>query len=110
MLIACIIVICVLILFVAITFFMTYKVYKFQLEGGVLKVQNKGSHLKIYFNDNIIKDVFSPQLLKGEIIEFKLGEKELKLSAKSNNFGNKLSIKIFEGEKQLATNGIEIKK
>ena len=100
----------VLIIFAVVTFFMTYKNIEFSLEGGVLKVKNIGSHLKLYFNGNLIKDVFMPQLFSGEIVEFKIGEKELKLDCKCNTFGNKFSVKIYDGEDMIASNGVEIKK
>ena len=109
MLIACLVVIALLIVFVLVTFFITKKNFKFDMEGGVLRVQNIGSHLKIYFNENLIKDVFSPQLINGEKITFKINEKEFSLSCKSNVFGNKLKIEIFEGEKLLTSNGVELK-
>lgn len=109
MLIAFLVVIALLIVFVVITFFITKKNYKFDLEGGTLRVQNIGSHLKIYFNEELIKDVFSPQLFSGEKVEFKIGEKELSITCKSNYLGNKLRVEIFDGETLLADNGVEIK-
>lgn len=109
MLIACISLVGVLILFVAITFFMTYKRYQFEVEGGKLRVQTMGSHLKIFFNDNLIKDVFSPQLFNGEQVSFNIGEKEFQINCKCNKFGNKLKVEILDGEKIIATNGVELK-
>lgn len=109
MLIACIVLICVLVLFVSLTFVMTYKNYTFNLEGGVLRMQNMGSHLKIFFNDNLLKDVFSPRLFEGENIEFNIGEKEFKLFCKCNFFGNKFQVDVFEGEQTVASNGVKIK-
>lgn len=109
MLIACLVAIALLIVFVLATFFITMKKYSFDFEGGVLTIKNVGSHLKIYFNEELIKDVFSPQLINGEKIVFNIGEKEYSLSAISNAFGNKLKIEIFEGEKVVLSNNVEIK-
>lgn len=109
MLIATIIVICVLIAFVLATFLMTYKNYKFDLEGGVLHVQSKGSHLKIYFNEVLLKDVFSPRLYEGETVEFKIAEKEFSLFCKCNFLGNKLQVDVLDGDKVVATNNVKIK-
>jgi len=109
MLIACIVVICLLVVFVAVTFFITFKKYSFELEGGNLKVQTIGSHLKIYFNNELIKDVFSPQLFNGEKVEFQIGEKEYNLFCKCNSVGNKLKVEILDGEKVVAENGVQLK-
>lgn len=109
MLYACLAVIAVLIIFVGVTFFMTLKNFKFQLAGGELKVKNIGSHLKIFFNNVLIKDVFSPQLLNGEKVDFEIGEKQYKLSCKTNAFGNKMQIEVFEGETLVADNGVKTK-
>ena len=75
----------------------------------VLTVKNIGSHLKIYFNDTLIKDVFSPHLIEGEKVDFKIGEKDFKLDCKCNKLGNKFAVKIFEGEKEVAGNEVVIK-
>lgn len=110
MLIACLVVIGVLVAFVLATFFITLKNYKFSIEDGLLRVQNIGSHLRIYFNNSLIKDIFSPHLFDGEKVEFMIGEKQFSLNCQTNYWGNKLSVEIFEGDKVLATNGVEIKK
>ena len=107
-LIACICMIALLVLFVSVTFLMTYKNIKFDFEGGVLKVRTMGSHLRIYFNEKLVKDIFSPHLLKGEKVDFNIGEKSFSLHAKSNSLGNKLSVKVFEGENVVLDNNVEI--
>ena len=74
MLYACLAFLALLIIFVLVTFLLTFKTYKFEFEGGQLRVVNVGSHLKIYFNKTLLNDVFSPQLIKGENVDFKIGE------------------------------------
>lgn len=107
-LIAFICVTCLLVVFVLTTFLMSYKNIKFDFEGGNLRVQTIGSHLKIYFNDNLIKDTFSPQLFKGEKVEIKINEKDFVVNCRCNSLGNKLSVKVFEGESVVLSNNIEI--
>ena len=109
MIIACIVLVSVLVIFVLSTFLMTYKNYKFEIEGGELRVNSSGSHLKIYFNNNLLQDVFSPQLFKGETVNISIKEKELQVFCKCNYLGNKLKVEVLEGDKIVATNGIEIK-
>ena len=110
MLIACVCLIGVLLIFVLVTFLMTHKNYNFAIQGGKLRVQTVGSHLKLYFNDNLIKDVFSPHLFNGEVVDFKIEEKELKVCCQCNAFGNKLKVEILDGKKVVASNGVEFKK
>lgn len=110
MLIACIAVVCLLLIFIAVTFFMTYKTYTFDLEEGKLKVKNISSHLKIYFNDDLIKNVLSPQLYVGEKIDFKINDNEYILFCKCNRLGNKLRIEILKDDKTIYDNGVIIEK
>lgn len=108
MLIAFICVVVLLLVFVLITFLITNKTFVFDVEGGKLKVQNKGSHLKIYFNENLLKDVFSPQLFNGEKVEFKINNKDYNLVCKCNKLGNKFKVEVFSGEELVASNGVEL--
>ena len=108
MLIACIVLVCVLVAFVAITFFITRKNITLQIQEGLLRITNQGSHLKVYLNDNLIQDVFSPPILNGADIMINLGEKEYKLFCKCNTWGTKMKVDLLDGEKVIASNGVEI--
>ena len=108
MFIAVIAVVAALLIFVLLTFLLTRKSFKFQIEDGELKIQNSGSHLKVFFNNQIVKDVYSPQLFIGEKIQFKLNDKDLSLFTKCNQWGTKFQVQIFEGDKMIADNGVVI--
>lgn len=109
MLIALIVVAFVLVVFVGVGLLLTHRKFEFDIEGGKLLVKNSGSHLKIYFNEKLVKDVFAPQLYAGEKVEFLLQEKQFHLVCKCNYFATKMRVEIFEGEKLVADNGVKFK-
>lgn len=57
MLIAVVVVIFLLLLFVLVTYILTSKTYSFDIEGGSLTIQNRGSHLRIFFQGKLIDDI-----------------------------------------------------
>lgn len=108
--IAFVIIIVLFIIFLGLSFFMTYKNFTFEIDGGILKVRSITSHLKIYYNDKVIKDIFSPSLIKGEEIKVQIKEKEYIIRCKSNSLGFKMQVEIeFEGN-IIADNGVKLEK
>lgn len=95
--------------FVAVSFFLTFKTYEFEVEGNKLKIQNVAAHLKLFINDALVEDHYMPQLIKGEEYKLKLGEKELVLRCKSSNLGYKMRVELLENGEIIADNGVKLR-
>lgn len=109
MLIACICVIAVFIIFVAVTFFVTKKSYSFVFNGKMIKITNAGSQCKIFINNSLSYSYHMPQFLKGETFQIKVGEKELVLKCKTNSYGNKFSLQAYCEDKEVYNNNVVVK-
>lgn len=109
MLIAVCVLICLLLLFVLVSFFMTHKIYEFEIDGHKLKVENIAAHLKLYIDNVQVADYFSPQLIKGEEYKLKIGEKDILLKCRSSSLGFKLRLEVWEDETMLDCNNVLLK-
>jgi len=109
MLIACIVVVCLFIIFISTTYFMTRKSYSFEFEGKKVKFENAGSQSKIFVDDTLVQAYHMPQLIKGEEFKIEINQKELLIKCKTNWFGNKLSMQVLNGEEEVFNNGVIIK-
>ena len=109
MLYACLGVVAVFIIFVTTTYFMTKKTYSFNANGKVVKLANAGSSCKIYVDGALVAGYHMPQFISGEVFKIKVGEEEIAIKCKSNAFGTKLSVKAYVGEKEIYSNGVNVK-
>ncbi len=109
MLIAVCVIVCLLLLFVLLSFFLTYKTYEFNIDDKKLKVQNIASHLKIFIDGALIADYFAPKLIQGESYKLKIGDRDVELKCKSSALGYRLSVQIYEGDVKIADNGVRLK-
>lgn len=110
MLYALIAVVCVLVIFVVVSYFLMKKTYKFQIEDKTIIVKNAGSNLKVLDNDKLISASCYPDLLKGDTLEFKIGENNYTLKCKSSALGYKIRMEIYKDDKMICDNGVVLKK
>ena len=109
MLIAVVVVIFLLLLFVLVTYILTSKTYSFDIEGGSLTIQNRGSHLRIFFQGKLIDDILNPQLIRGERYVLSINDKDVVILLRSSSLGYKLRIEIEMGGKIIADNGVKLR-
>ena len=101
---------CALVIFVLVSYFVMKKTYRFQIENQTIVVKNAGSNLSIFSGEKLIRFSNSPDLLKGESVEFKLGEKVFTLKCKCNTFGNKIRMEIYQDKNLICDNGVLLTK
>ena len=109
MLYALIAVVCLLVIFVIVSYFLMKKTYKFQIEDKTIIVKNEGSNLKVLDNDKLISFSHYPDLLKGENLDFKIGENSYTLKCRSNAFGYKIRMEIYHDDRLICDNGVVLK-
>lgn len=108
MFIAFIVIFSLLLIFIVVTYFIMRKTFKFELNGKNITIKNAGAYIKIYENDKLVESFYMPNLIKGESYSFKIDEKEYTLKCKSNSFGNKISMQVYENEDLIADNGVNL--
>ncbi len=109
MLYAAIAVIALLLLFLLVSFFLTYKNYSFKIDENEIKVQNRGAHLKIFIDGKLHKDYFMPQLIKGEEFKVPLNDKEVTIKCKTSSLGYKMRVEVSIDENFITDNGVKLK-
>ena len=109
MLYAFIAIIALLLIFVFVSFFLTYKKYSFNVEGSTVLVENKGAHLKLYINGSLCEDNYMPQLIKGEEYKLLINGKDVFVKCKSSALGFRMRVEIVIDGKVVADNGVNIK-
>lgn len=109
MLYAMIALVCVLVIFVIISFFLMKKTYDFKIEDKNIIVKNIGSNIKVYEDEKLLAQVSYPDLINGEKIDLKLNEKLYTIVCKSGRMGYKIRIEIFHESKLICDNGVILK-
>lgn len=108
MLIASIVLVCLLALFIIITYVMTIKNYTFEMEEGKLQIKNRGSRLRILVDDKIIHSQVMPQLIQGEIYNVSMKGVEYVVKCRCNGFGNKMRVEIYKEDILVKDNGVTL--
>lgn len=108
MLIASIVLVCILVVFILVTYIMTLKNYTFVLEEGTLQVKNRGSKLKVYVDGVVVVSQVMPQLIHGESYLVDMKGRRYTVKCKCNSFGNKMRVEVFDGDKLIQDNGVEL--
>lgn len=106
MLIASIVLVCLIAVFILVTFIMTIKNYTFEIDGEKLQVKNRGSRLKIFVNDKMVASQVMPQLIHGESYEVNIKDKQYRVDCKCNGFGNKMRVEIHADGELIKDNGV----
>lgn len=99
-----------LLLFVLLSYIISFKRYAFPIDDDILLVENKAAHLKIYINDILCEDYYMPQLIKGEKFFVKVADKEVILKIRSSSLGYKMSVKVFVDGEFFMDNGVYFKR
>ncbi len=102
-------IICAFFLFLLVSFFLTAKNVELKLENSTVKVQTRGSRMKIFINDSLYKEIYAPPLIYGETYRITVNEQEYDLYCHSSGFGYKLRVEIKKDDKVLVDNGVTIK-
>lgn len=108
MLIASIVLICLLVVFVLVTYILTIKNYTFDLEEGKVQIKNRGSRLKILVDEKVVVSQVMPQLIHGETYEVSVKDTPYTIKCKCNGFGNKMRVEIYKGEVLVKDNGVTL--
>ncbi len=108
MLIASIVLVCLLAVFVLVTFLVTIKNYTFEMEEGKLQVKNIGSRLKVLIDDKVVVSQVMPQLIHGETYTVQMKDTSYTIKCKCNSFGNKMRVEIYKGEVLVKDNGVTL--
>lgn len=106
MLIASIVLVCLLAIFILVTYLITIKSYTFEMEEGKLQLKNKGSRLKILVDDKVVVSQVMPQLIHGETYVVQMKDTTYTIKCKCNNFGNKMRVEVYKGEVLIKDNGV----
>lgn len=106
MLIASIVLVCLLVVFIIVTYILTIKNYTFEIGEEKLQIKNRGSRLKIFVNDKMIVSQVMPQLIHGERYEVEINGKMYIVDCKCNGFGNKMRIEIYADGQLIKDNGV----
>lgn len=109
MYIAVLVIILLLLSYILVTYILTTKNYSFDVLGNTISIQNRGAHLKIFLQGQIVEDVINPQLIKGEKYILSVDGKDVVLYCKSSNFGFKLRVDVEVDGKIIADNGVKLK-
>ncbi len=102
-------VICLFFLFLIVSFFMTSKNIELKLENSTVKVQTRGSKMKIFVNDSLYKEIYAPPLINGVTYQISVDGQEYDLYCHSSGLGYKLRVEIRRDDKTIVDNGVIIK-
>lgn len=108
--IAGIVLACVLVVFIIVTYILTIKNFEFDIDECKLQVKNRGSKLKILVDDKIVATQVMPQLIHGESYEVEIKGKKYVINCKCNNFGNKMRVEIYSDGQLVKDNGVKLSK
>ena len=108
MLEAFIVVLALFAVFAIVTYFIMRKTFKFKIGESDVLIKNAGSYIKIYVDKKLNKSFYMPNLIKGESFNFSIKDIEYTLKCKSNSFGSKLQMQVYNKEDLIADNGVKL--
>ena len=108
MLIAFIVILLLFACFVIMTYFIMRKTFKFKVGKREVLIKNAGAYIKVYVDKKLNKSFYMPNLIQGESYFFNIDNIEYNLKCKSNSFGSKLQMLVYEKDNLIADNGVRL--